>query len=126
MWPYHIRIAAKGDLITTILAIFGYLHVCDAAKVEPSAGSLITAHNLYAGGYEYGIKSKFGTIEDINFGCDKLLSWCDIDWWTVDSVCGMKDNNRILYLITIEYFILFYIILHNRSVYCSYLQTAEI
>ena len=69
-----IRMAAKGDLVTIVPAIFGYLHVCDAAKVEPSAGSLITAHNLYAGGYEYGIKSKFGTIEDINFGCDKLLS----------------------------------------------------
>ena len=68
-----IRMAAKGDLVTIVPAIFGYLHVCDATKVDSTRPDGVGAHSLY-GGYEYGIKSKFGTIEDINFGCDKLLS----------------------------------------------------
>ena len=70
-----VRMTAKGDSFTKVsITVPGYTHVCDEIEVDGRTGrNFIMAHLLYEG-YEKGIKNKYANINEINFGCDQMLS----------------------------------------------------
>lgn len=70
-----VRITAKCDPFTRVpMTIPGYLHTCDAVEVNGRTGfSFINAHILYQG-YERGIRKKYTNMNEVNLGCDQILS----------------------------------------------------
>ena len=73
-----LRITAKGDIVTNFPINKFYTHVCDALEVNGKTGSWwdnlnpLKSHSLYSG-YDKGLARKYPNVNEINFGCDKLL-----------------------------------------------------
>lgn len=72
-----LRITNKGDIITSVAFDQRYTHVCKALHLNGHSGWLsvlnpLKSHSLYAG-YDQGLAKKFANVNEINFGCDKLI-----------------------------------------------------
>ena len=74
-----LRITVKGDFFTTVPKDKRYTHVCNALEVDGGQSGWFVSilhiaknHSLYKG-YKVGLARKFSNVNEINFGCDKLL-----------------------------------------------------